>query len=206
MLAVAVCAGGARVRGRLRGGPSSRSEDGLADLGAISDCSGGDVRSAMAADAAYELRRACWYAIARNGIERCAVKSECTKQCGKTLRTKRRVLMRVNTSRCQCLSSQPPSPILPPLRKTSDTRSRHTIPVTATARHASQTYIRPNVTHSQWTPQIARHGPRPRAVPSSTPAPAAPPPHLSCVPTPQHSSHKPWTTNWSSATRRASTK
>jgi hypothetical protein len=52
MLAVAVCAGGARVRGRLRGGPSSRSEDGLADLGAISDCSGGDVRSAMTADAA----------------------------------------------------------------------------------------------------------------------------------------------------------
>jgi hypothetical protein len=40
----------------------------------------------------------------------------------------------------------------PPLRKTSDTRSRHAIPVTTTARHTSQTYIRPNVTQSRIPP------------------------------------------------------
>jgi hypothetical protein len=49
ILLVAGC--GARVRGRLRGGPSSLSEGGLTDLGDMLECSGGDVCSAMVAGA-----------------------------------------------------------------------------------------------------------------------------------------------------------
>jgi hypothetical protein len=45
VLVAAVC--GARVRGRLRGGPSSLSEGGLADLGGLFAFSGGDVCSAI---------------------------------------------------------------------------------------------------------------------------------------------------------------